>query len=188
MLVLLLGGANVANLLLSRGIAREREFAVRAAIGAGRGRLLRQMFAESLVLAMGAAALGVFLAWALLRVWPALVPRSFPRIADVHLDAASVLWALAASILIGALVGLAPALQGSRVNLVSGFRDGPAASINVRSTRTRRGLIGLQAAFAVVLLVGAALCSEASVDSLAAILATTPRRSSPHASRSRAAR
>ena len=157
MLVLLLGGANVANLLLSRGIAREREFAVRAAIGAGRGRLLRQMFAESLVLAMGAAALGVFLAWALLRVWPALVPRSFPRIADVHLDAASVLWALAASILIGALVGLAPALQGSRVNPVSGFRDGPAASINVRSTRTRRGLIGLQAAFAVVLLVGAAL-------------------------------
>ncbi len=157
MLVLLLGGANVANLLLSRGIAREREFAVRAAIGAGRGRLLRQMFAESLVLAMGAAALGVFLAWALLRVWPALVPRSFPRIAEVHLDAASVLWALAVSILIGALVGLAPALQGSRVNPVSGFRVGPAASINVRSTRTRRGLIGLQAAFAVVLLVGAAL-------------------------------
>ena len=79
-----LGGANVANLLFRPGIAREREFAVRAAIGAGRGRLLRQMFAESLVLAMGAAVSGVFLAWALLRVWPALVPRSFPRIAEVH--------------------------------------------------------------------------------------------------------
>ena len=156
-LVLLLGCANVANLLLSRGIAREREFAVRSAIGAGRSRLLRQMFAESLVLAMGAAAVGVFLAWALVRVWPTLVPRSFPRISEVHLDGGPLLFALGASILIGMAVGIAPALHGSRVNPVSGFRDGPGASISVRSSRTRRGLIGLQAAFAVLLLVGATL-------------------------------
>lgn len=156
-LVMLLGCANVANLLLSRGIAREREFAVRSAIGAGRGRLLRQMFAESLVLAIGAAAVGVFLAWALVRSWPTLVPRSFPRIADVQLDSGPLLYALGASIVIGMLVGIAPALHGSRVNPVSGFRDGPGASISVRSSRTRRGLIGLQAAFAVLLLVGATL-------------------------------
>ena len=156
-LVLLLGCANVANLLLSRGIAREREFAVRSAVGAGRGRLLRQMFAESLVLAMGAAALGVLLAWALVRVWPTLVPRSFPRVADVHLDVGPLLFALGASIFIGALVGIAPALHGSRANPVTGFRDGPGASISVRASRTRRGLIAIQAAFAVVLLVEAAL-------------------------------
>jgi predicted permease len=156
-LVLLLGCANVANLLLSRGIARERELAVRAAIGAGRGRLVRQMFAESLVLALAAASVGVGLAWGLVRLWPALVPRSFPRIADVQLDEGPLLFALAASVLIGSLVGIAPALHGSRTSPLIGLRNGPSGSTSVRSAPTRRGLIGVQAAFAVILLVGAML-------------------------------
>jgi predicted permease len=156
-LVLLLGCANVANLLLSLGVTRERELAVRAAIGAGRGRLLRQLLAESASLSIVATAAGVVLAFAIVRAWPSLVPASFPRLEAVQFDRAPLLFALAVSIVASVLVGLAPALHGSRANLVFGLHDGRGTSLSQRSRRTRQALLVAQAAFAVVLVVGAAL-------------------------------
>lgn len=156
-LVLLLGCANVANLCLSRGLARERELALRAALGAGRGRLLRQLFAESLAVSSAAAVLGVFLAWGLLQAWPLLAPRDFPRLADIGLTWGTALYTVLVSVLAGALVGAAPALQALRVRPAFGMREGIGASTGLRHVRTRQSLLVLQAAVAVVLLVGAAL-------------------------------
>ena len=156
-LVLLLACANVANLLLSLGVARERELAVRAAIGAGRGRLLRQLLAESMSLSIVATTAGVVAAYGVVRAWPAIVPDGFPRLAEVQLDATTLVFALSLSLLASVLVGLAPALHGARVNLGFGLQGGRGASMGQRSRRTRQALLVLQSAFAVVLVVGAAL-------------------------------
>ena len=156
-LVLLLACANVANLLLSLGVARERELAVRAAIGAGRGRLLRQLLAESVSLSIVATTVGVFVAYAVVRAWPVIVPDGFPRLAAVRLDGAPLVFALALSLVASVLVGVAPAVHGARVNLGFGLQAGRGASMGQRSRRTRQALLILQAAFAVVLVVGAAL-------------------------------
>ena len=156
-LVLLLACANVANLLLSLGVARERELAVRAAIGAGRGRLLRQLLAESVSLSMAATTAGLVVAYGVVRAWPVIVPDGFPRLAAVRLDATALVFAVALSLVASVLVGLAPALHGARVNLGFGLQGGRGASMGQRSRRTRQALLILQAAFAVVLVVGAAL-------------------------------
>ena len=156
-LILLLACANVANLLLSLGVTRERELAVRAAIGAGRGRLRRQLLAESLALSIVATTAGLVLAMLIVRAWPLIVPVDFPRLAAVRLDWTPVLFAGALSMLASVLVGVAPALYGSRVNVGFGLSGGRGASMGQRSRRTRQALLVVQAAFAVVLVVGAAL-------------------------------
>ncbi len=156
-LILLLACANVANLLLSLGVTRERELAVRAAIGAGRGRLRRQLLAESLALSIVATTVGLVLALLIVRAWPIIVPVDFPRLAAVRLDWTPVLFAGALSMLASVLVGVAPALHGSRVNVGFGLSGGRGASMGQRSRRTRQALLVVQAAFAVVLVVGAAL-------------------------------
>jgi putative ABC transport system permease protein len=156
-LILLLACANVANLLLSLGVTRERELAVRAAIGAGRGRLRRQLLAESLALSLVATSAGLALAFAIVRAWPAMVPGDFPRLAAVQLDRAPVFFALGLSLVASVLVGLAPAMHGSRVNVGFGLSGGRGASMSQRSRRTGQTLLVVQAAFAVVLVVGAAL-------------------------------
>lgn len=159
-LVLLIGCVNVANLFLSHGIVRRRELAIRAAIGASRGRLVRQLLTESLVIAVTGGALGLAAGWALIRVLPTLAPADFPRLDDVRLDAVAVLFAAGVSVLAGVLSGLLPALRGAHVALVPALRDGAGASSGARTTRLRAGLIVAESALAVMLLVGAGLLAR----------------------------
>jgi predicted permease len=156
-LVLLLGCANVASLLLSLGVTRERELSVRAALGAGRGRLVRQLLAESLALSMGAAIAGLGIAWAIVQAWPALVPASFPRLATVRLDLVPLGVAVVAALVATLLAGVAPALHGSRVTTGVGPSESRGATLGHRSRRTRQSLLVIQSAVAVLLVVGAAL-------------------------------
>src|SRR4029077_14024543 len=93
--VLLIACANVANLFLSRGVARQREITVRAAIGASRARLARQLLTESGVLSAIGGAIGVFAAWGAVRVMPAIAPRNFPRLDEVRVDAWTLVFAAA---------------------------------------------------------------------------------------------
>jgi predicted permease len=149
--VLLLVCANVANLLLARAAARRRELAVRAAIGAGRGRLIRQMLTESLVLALTGGLAGCGIAWALMRALLALAPDSLLR-DRTAVDARVLLFALAASLAAALLFGMAPALERPRAEALAGSRVAGAAR-----TLFRRLLVAVQVAISLVLLTGASL-------------------------------
>ena len=155
-LVLLIACANVANLLLARGIARSRELAVRAALGAGRGRLARQLLTESVALSLVGGGLGVFLAWGLMRALPAWAPAELPRLADVRLDVRVLVFAVTVSIVAGALAGLFPAIGAARTELTPALRSNDQRSVG-GSDRVRSLLLAAEAAVSVVLLIGAAL-------------------------------
>jgi putative ABC transport system permease protein len=155
-LVLLVACANVTNLLLARGTARARELAVRAALGAGAGRLARQMLTESAALALLGGALGVFMAWALTKTMPTWAPEGFPRLDDVRLDARVLGFALLLSLLAGTLAGLLPALRAARGELSPRLRSGDNRSTGT-GERVRSLLLASEAALSVVLLIGAAL-------------------------------
>jgi putative ABC transport system permease protein len=166
-LVLLIACANVANLFLSRGVARQRELALRAAIGASRGRLARQLLTESLVLAVGGGLAGLFLAWSLIRVLPALAPTTFPRLDDVRLDWPVIAFTAVAAIFTALASGAAPAARGVRFELSESLHGGDGSSAGGfrgrRARRLRDGLLVLESAFAVILLVGAALLGHSFV-------------------------
>jgi predicted permease len=157
--VLLIACANVANLLLARGTARRRELAVRAAIGASRGRLIRQLLGESLLM----AAIGGLAGWALaaggLRWLQHAVTSSdtIPRLSDVTLDLRVVVFAMLASLGAALLAGLIPAVSATRLSLTAALRDGVRGSTNVAGARLRPVLVGIEVALAVVLLSGAGL-------------------------------
>jgi putative ABC transport system permease protein len=155
--LLLICCANVANLLLARGVARRRELAVRSAVGASRGRLLRQLATEGLVTTALGGALGLALAAVLLRALPALAPADFPRLADVRLDTPTLGFALLATLLAGVLSGTLPALRSAGGELLPALRDGVGASAGRHALRFGRALLVAQAALAVMLLVGAGL-------------------------------
>ncbi len=155
--VLLIACSNVANLFLSRGVVRQRELAVRAALGAGRTRLMKQLLTESFVLSIIGGALGLLLANWLLQVLPTIAPAGFPRLNDVHLDGLALTFALAATIGTAILSGALPAIRGSRTGLAGAMGDGDARSTGSAARRLRGGLLVVEAALAVVLLVGAAL-------------------------------
>ncbi len=155
-LVLLVACANVTNLLLARGTARARELAVRAALGAGAGRLARQMLTESAAIALVGGALGVFMAWALTKAVPAWAPAGFPRLDDVRLDVRVLGFAVLLSLLAGILAGLLPALRASSGALSPTLRSGDNRSIGT-GERVRALLLATEAALSVVLLIGAAL-------------------------------
>ena len=160
-LVLLIACINVGGLLLARGVTRRQSLAVRAALGAGRGRLVRQLLSESLVLGLGGGAVGVAMAGGLLRAAPALVPGSAAWSDAAGLDGRVVVVAVGLSVAAGLLAGIVPALQWSRLNLTRTLNEGGATSTGgvgqPRANRAWGGVVAGQVAVAVVLLVGAGL-------------------------------
>jgi putative ABC transport system permease protein len=155
-LLLAIAGANVANLLLMRGEARRSELALRAALGAGRARIVRQVLAESLVLALMAGAVGVALAWWSLPALVALAPDGLPRAEAIRIDAAVLLFSAAVACLTALAAGLVPALSSVRGDLVAPLRGGPA-SPGAAPARGRRALVVAQVALAVTVIAGAGL-------------------------------
>ena len=156
--VLLIACANVANLLLSRAAVREREVTVRMALGASKGRLVRQLLSESLVLSAIGGAVGVFLAWAGLRVLRSMAPTDLPRMDGVSVDTTVLLVTAAVTMLTGLLFGLVPAAQSSRTSLSETMREGGRGATSGRGgQRLRRAIVGAQLALVVVLLTGAGL-------------------------------
>jgi hypothetical protein len=160
--VLLIACANVANLLLARAAARKREFATRAALGAGRGQIVRQLLVESLTLSLTGGLIGLGLGFAGVRLVLRMNPGDIPRIGDdgsgITLDLHILLFTLGISILTGIVFGLVPAITASRANLASALNEnGSHASIGVRSGKLRSALVIAEMALTVVLVVGAAL-------------------------------
>jgi putative ABC transport system permease protein len=160
--VLLIGCANVANLLLARATGRKREMAIRAAMGAGRGRIARQLLTESLVLSLAGGVLGVAAGYAGIRALLSLSPGNIPRIglggSNVSLDWRVLGFTLALAMLTGILFGLVPALQSSSANLSSALKESSnRGGAGVRHNKTRALLVTTEMALALVLLIGAAL-------------------------------
>jgi putative ABC transport system permease protein len=156
--VLLIACVNLANLLLARSAAREREIAVRAALGAGRPRLIQQLMTESALLSLASGALGLALAHAAIRALVALRPADIPRVEEIRIDGAVFIFTVAVSLLASVLFGLLPALTTSRSDLQSSLRGGIRGAISVAgSRRMRGGLVVAEFALAVILLCGAGL-------------------------------
>jgi predicted permease len=155
-LVLLIGCVNLANLLLVRGSLRGRELSVRAALGAGRGRLLRQLLTESAVLAAVGGLLGLGLAVGGARLLSGLVPQQVRSVQAIGVDAVVIMFTLLVTVLAGLLFGLLPAARSARADLMSSLRSAGRDTAG-RSGALRRGLVVAQLALAVILLVGAGL-------------------------------
>jgi len=150
--VLAIACANVANLLLARAATREREFAVRAAMGAGRGRLLRQTLIESMLLGLTGGAAGCALAFLLIRLFVAIAPEGIPRLSQATVDVRVLLFTLAVSVASSVLFGLAPALRNSKAEALTGGR-----TLGGRHHMFRLGLVVAQISVSVILLTSAGL-------------------------------
>src|SRR5499425_1531601 len=157
-LIVFIVALNIANLLLARASGRQQEMAVRLALGAGRGRLIRQMLTESLLLSLVGGAAGVATAMGTLDVILRFVPSNIPRLHEVQIDWVVLAFALLISILTGLMFGLAPALHSAKSALSSAIREGGRGSgYSTRTGRLRDVLIVSELAFAVILMVGAGL-------------------------------
>src|SRR5262249_37198472 len=159
--MLLVTCANLAGLMLARGAARRREFAVRAALGASGGRLARHALAESLALAVIGGGAGIWVAWATVR-WvrgsiPPDITRYIPGWSDIGLDGIVLGYALGLSVLTGLVFGLAPALQASRVAPAESMSEGGAGALGTLRARGRRALVIGEVAASFALLVGSLL-------------------------------
>ncbi len=155
--VVLIACANVANLMLVRASVREKELAIRAAMGAGRGRLTLQMLAESLVLAIVGGAAGLLIAYLAITPIRTLSAGSIPRVADVAVDRTVLAFAFAVTLATGFLFGLAPAWQASRGGVGAVLKEGGRGSTGARGHRVRAALLIVEVALSLVLLVGASL-------------------------------
>jgi predicted permease len=156
--VFLIAAANVTSLSLARGAARGREMAVRVALGASAGRVVRQLLTESVLLAAVSGLIGILLAFGGIRLIRAFGPGSLPRLNEMSLDLRVLGWALAISVLAGILVGLAPAMATLRRDLrPSGEEGGRSVSGGAAARSLRRALVVAEFALAIVLLVGAGL-------------------------------
>jgi putative ABC transport system permease protein len=164
-LLLLIGCGNVANLLLARATTREKEFAIRAALGAGRWRIIRQLLAESFLLAATGAVLGAFLAWGGLKALVALIPKQIvPAEAVIRLNVPVLLFTLGVAVLTAIIFGLAPALQVVRRDLNDPLRDsGKGTTGGSAHGRLRNAVVVLEVAVSLTLLVGAGLLMRSFV-------------------------
>jgi putative ABC transport system permease protein len=158
-LLLLIGCGNVANLLLARATTREKEFAIRSALGAGRWRLVSQLLVESLILAFGGAAMGTLFAWGGLKFLVALMPQNIiPAEAAIRLNVPVLLFTLGVAILTAILFGLAPAMKVARKDLNEPLRDsGKGQSGGSRHAKFRNAVVVLEVALSLTLLVAAGL-------------------------------
>jgi putative ABC transport system permease protein len=162
--VLLIACANVANLLLVRAAARQREVCVRHALGADRLHLVRQFLAESIVLALAAGALGLVVGWWGLRVLLSMLPTTLPSLAAAGLDWRVATFTVVVSLATGVVFGMIPALQATRVPVIEGLREGARGTIGSRRIRrTRSALVVVEVALALVLLVSAVLLTQTFV-------------------------
>ncbi len=157
-LVLLIGCANVAGLLLARAASRRTEIAVRTAIGAGRWRIVRQLITESLPLSLLGGALGILFAWAGLKLFIAAAPPGFPRLSELGIDPAVLGFTAGVAVLTAVVFGTVPAIQASKADLVGSLKEtGRSGTDGVARQHLRSVLVTLQIAMALVLLIGAGL-------------------------------
>ena len=162
--VLLVACANVANLQLARVSARQEELAVRTALGAGRGRLVRQLLTESLMLGLAGGLVGLLIAYWGTGLLVAAQPADIPRIEEIRLDGTVVLFTMIASLVTGALFGVFPALQATRASHMTALREGGRGGVGRGTHRVRSGLVITEMALAVVLLMGAGLLIRSFVE------------------------
>src|SRR5579864_1291346 len=174
--LLLIACANVANLLLARSMGRSREFAVRAALGASQGRVVRQLLTESILLAGSGGALGLLLAYGGAKAVLNILPGALPRANEVSMDGRVLLFTMALSLFAAIIFGLAPALRGSRVNLLEILKESSRTSSSARH-RIQGIFVAVQIAMALVLLIGAGLMLR----SLAALWRVHPGFNPSHA-------
>jgi predicted permease len=162
--VLLIACGNVANLLLARGASRGREIALRSALGAGRGRIVRQLLTESVVLALASALLGLLFAGWFIAAVVAWSPQDVPRLEQAHIDPVALGFAAALALVSSIACGLAPALRLARTDVQSGLRDGGRGSTGGGfRDRLRAGLIVAEVALSLLLLVGAGLLIRSAI-------------------------
>ncbi|HJU66153.1 MAG TPA: ABC transporter permease, partial [Gemmatimonadaceae bacterium] len=161
-LVLLIACANVSNLLLARGASRAKEIAIRGAIGAGRGRIMRQLLTESLVLSLLAAVAGIVLALAMIRGLLMAAPPGIPRLEQTRIDWVVLAFALGIAVLSSVIFGLAPALRAAREHLNSTLREGGRGMGTARDW-VRSALVAGQVGLALTLLTGAGLLVRSAI-------------------------
>ena len=169
--VLLIACSNVANLLLVRSAARQREIAIRTAIGASRWRIIRQLLTESISLSLFSGLLGIVLCEWSVRILPSIVPGKIPRLHEINIDARVLAFTLGVAFLTGVLSGLVPALQSSNVNLNESLKNGSKGLMGgIRQNRIRCSLVIAEVALSFILLIGAGLM----IRSFASILRINP--------------
>jgi putative ABC transport system permease protein len=161
--VLLIACVNVANLLLARGAARGKEIAIRAALGAGRGRVLRQLFTESLVLGSAGGVIGLGLAFWSVRLLKAAAPTEVPRLDQAGIDLPTLAFALGATLLSSIVFGIVPALRTARPDLQGALREGGRGSGAVARDRVRQMLVAAEVSLSLMLLVGAGLLIRSGI-------------------------